>query len=364
MTVNYNNTKTMKGAAVGTIIPWTGALSAVPAGWLLCNGSYENIADYPELYACIGTTYGSGVGVFRLPTMGGRTLADITAANVPSGTPAVFTNLIGTDGSNTTANNVTSNIDLTVNIDNNAATGGYAAIMDDVSPTNPAYFESFKTTERKLGDLHMATHTHTGEYNSVQKLNSPRIEACQGAGSNSPFSGCGLFGNADCCETLSHYLVELNWTANQVNAIYKNSILGGYPIGGSGNDPSVNASGTPTTNSPPRVNGPPKNWLGSSDDTLLKSENSGYAFNWPTTLSGDFTTWTTGNTNQLTGHAHGDINYSINAGNFNISQPVTVDDIQPGNITPINTTGNVGILSMEADTATPSLTSTYVIKAF
>lgn len=366
MTQYYNNQKSMKGACIGTIIPWTGSLTDIPRGWLLCNGTYENQADYPELYAIIGTTYGSGVGVFRLPQIGNRTLADIKndTTYIGSGLPSALTSLIGNEGSNNTSNTETSNIDLNVNIDNNAATGGYNAVLTGVNPNNPAYFSSFKTTERKLGDLHMASHSHEGEYQSVTKLSSPRVEACQGFGANSPFTGCGLFGNADCCQNLTHYLVELNWTANQVNALYKNSILGGYPIGGSGNAPAYNAGGTPSVNSPPRVNSSPKNWLGSSDDTLLKSENLGYAWNFPTTLSGDYTTWTTNTTSQLTGHAHGDINYSVNRGNFNLATPVSIADIQPGTVAPINTSGNQGVLKIEANTATPSVSITYIIRAF
>lgn len=360
MSINYNNTKSMKGAAVGTIIPWSGAITEIPVGWLLCNGQFLENDAYPYLFEVIGATYGSGVGVFRLPQIGGKTLADMRTSYLPAGTSSAFTNLIGEDQSNNNSNNYVSNIDMRVDIDNSAASGGYTGTLSDVNATNPAYFSSFKTTERKLSDMHMATHTHVGEYNSVSKLNSPRIEACQNFGANAPFSGCNDFGNSDCCETLSHYLVELNWTANQVNALYRNSILGGFPIGGSANVPSVQASGTPTTNSPPRVNSIPKNWLGSSDDTILKSD----PYNWPTTLSGDYTRWTAPGINQLTGHAHGDINYSINVGNFSISQPVSVSDIQPGNITPVNTAGNVDILKIDVDVATPSVSTTYIIKAF
>jgi len=356
----------MKGACVGTIIPWTGSLTEIPRGWLLCNGTFENIADYPDLYSVIGVTYGAGVGVFRLPQIGNRTLADIKndTAYIGSGQPSVVTSLMGNDGSNNTSNLETSNIDLNVNISNAAAAGGYNAVLTGVNPNNPAYFDAFKTTERKLGDLHMASHSHEGSYQSVTKLTSPRVEACQGFGANSPFTGCGLFGNADCCEGLNHYLVELNWTGNSVNALYKNSILAGYPIGGSGNDPSYLAQGTPTVNSPPRVNASPKNWLGTVDDTELKSEALGYAWNFPTTLSSDYTNWTTNTTSQLTGHSHGDLNYSINRGNFNLATPVSLSDIQTGTVAPVNVTGNVGVLKVEVDTATPSLSITYIIRAF
>lgn len=42
--------------------------SAVPAGWLVCDGTVYNIADYPELAAKLGSTYGGdGVTTFAVP---------------------------------------------------------------------------------------------------------------------------------------------------------------------------------------------------------------------------------------------------------------------------------------------------------
>lgn len=44
-----------------------------PSGgnWLLCDGSYVNRADYPALFAAIGTAFdiAAGAGVFKLPDM-------------------------------------------------------------------------------------------------------------------------------------------------------------------------------------------------------------------------------------------------------------------------------------------------------
>lgn len=42
--------------------------SAVPAGWLICDGTVYNVADYPELAAKLGSTYGGdGVTTFAVP---------------------------------------------------------------------------------------------------------------------------------------------------------------------------------------------------------------------------------------------------------------------------------------------------------
>lgn len=49
------------------------AFSTAPAGWLLCQGQSVLRADYPDLFAAIGTTYGSTSGTtFNLPDMRGR----------------------------------------------------------------------------------------------------------------------------------------------------------------------------------------------------------------------------------------------------------------------------------------------------
>jgi len=63
------------GVPVGTILPFAGA--AAPYGYLLCDGSEQEIAKYRDLYNIIGTTYGNPfrgqVGLtFVLPDLRGR----------------------------------------------------------------------------------------------------------------------------------------------------------------------------------------------------------------------------------------------------------------------------------------------------
>lgn len=57
------------GLPVGSITAYAGKFT--PSGWLLCDGSSVSRTDYPELYATIGTTYGSGDGrtTFNLPML-------------------------------------------------------------------------------------------------------------------------------------------------------------------------------------------------------------------------------------------------------------------------------------------------------
>lgn len=58
----------------GVIADFAGG--SAPDGWLLCGGQSVNRADYPALFAVIGTTYGSASGsTFNLPDCRGRVTA-------------------------------------------------------------------------------------------------------------------------------------------------------------------------------------------------------------------------------------------------------------------------------------------------
>jgi len=58
---------------IGEIVCYAGSTSP-DAGWLLCDGSSLLRADYPALFAVIGTTYGAADGThFNVPDLAGRT---------------------------------------------------------------------------------------------------------------------------------------------------------------------------------------------------------------------------------------------------------------------------------------------------
>jgi microcystin-dependent protein len=77
---------------IGSVQMYAG--STAPTGWAICNGSELAIASFGDLYAVIGTRYGSltngsggaGTSHFRLPSFGSRVPKGIT-----SGTPTVPT---------------------------------------------------------------------------------------------------------------------------------------------------------------------------------------------------------------------------------------------------------------------------------
>lgn len=57
---------------VGAVMAFAG--SSAPANWLLCDGSAVSRTTYGQLFAAIGTTYGTGDGstTFNLPDLRGR----------------------------------------------------------------------------------------------------------------------------------------------------------------------------------------------------------------------------------------------------------------------------------------------------
>lgn len=69
---DYN---TLLGVPAGCIMPYAGATA--PDGWLLCHGQAVSRTTYADLFAAIGTTYGSGDGstTFNLPDLRGRVAA-------------------------------------------------------------------------------------------------------------------------------------------------------------------------------------------------------------------------------------------------------------------------------------------------
>ena len=59
------------GVPAGTVMPFAGG-GNVPYGWIACQGQLLSQADYPDLFAAIGTTWGGDAINFNLPHFGGR----------------------------------------------------------------------------------------------------------------------------------------------------------------------------------------------------------------------------------------------------------------------------------------------------
>lgn len=58
------------------------ATATLPSGYLWCNGSTYNQADYPALYEEIGTTFGAGgAGTFKVPNIQDRVVQGASATD-------------------------------------------------------------------------------------------------------------------------------------------------------------------------------------------------------------------------------------------------------------------------------------------
>lgn len=89
--------KPVSGVAAGIIAWFPG--TAVPDGWLLCNGANVSRTTYANLFAAIGTKYGSGNGssTFTLPNLSGRFIEGTTSTGSVGNTySAGLPNITGT----------------------------------------------------------------------------------------------------------------------------------------------------------------------------------------------------------------------------------------------------------------------------
>lgn len=88
---------TLLNVPVGTVLDYAG--SAVPSGYLECDGSAVSRTAYPALFASIGTTWGAGDGstTFNIPDLRGRVAVGRTIYKADSGVAGANKNLLYTD---------------------------------------------------------------------------------------------------------------------------------------------------------------------------------------------------------------------------------------------------------------------------
>lgn len=74
----------------GSVVEYAGAVTTIPSGWLLCDGSAVSRTIYAGLYASLGVVYGAGDGstTFNLPDMRGRVPVGVGTATGAAGATA------------------------------------------------------------------------------------------------------------------------------------------------------------------------------------------------------------------------------------------------------------------------------------
>jgi hypothetical protein len=196
----YQETKTMRAAVIGTIMAWTGGLSSIPDGWIICDGSTLEAKRYPLLVQAIGDTYntlasnlGGGfpnyTGNFVLPNLtDGRMLMDIEpdyfvggnnprpgvidndqdaadiitpfiGDNIDNGVPVVFSG----------ANSLKTDVVFTLNV-----RSGYGGNISGNTIIDGSGEKTVYIGGRKLGHEHIRPHGHPGQYPSISFTDANR----------------------------------------------------------------------------------------------------------------------------------------------------------------------------------------------
>ena len=185
---NYGALKTMRGAAVGTIMPWTGSLTDIPPGWIICDGTSKVASEYPLLAQVIGDTYGGSTGfslasfpwtndtntTFTLPQIDQRALADIDSSYFGSG--AIDANIDTSEALSAVGTYIGTDVGNGTNFVDDA----YTDILFSYTPQNDfsagisgmtlnAGFglKTVYTAPRKLGRRHIPIHAHPTEIPTI-----------------------------------------------------------------------------------------------------------------------------------------------------------------------------------------------------
>ncbi len=77
----FINTPSLWSVPIGTVLPWAGAASSLPSGWLICDGAAVSRTTYSDLHALLKDANGSnsypfgsgnGSSTFNVPDLRGR----------------------------------------------------------------------------------------------------------------------------------------------------------------------------------------------------------------------------------------------------------------------------------------------------
>jgi len=364
MAVNYNFLKSLKGTAIGTVVPWTGDLSKIPTGWLECNNQSLLVDSYPMLYEIIGNKYGGILNVdFRLPNIAGKALVDYHSSHASiSGydIPQLHTDLI--NDSNDTGNE--SNFSRTSDIDlfafYNEAVNNMLGFVTETDLNDPVFFDGVTVSGRVLGDHHIGTHVHANTFDVISKP-SQFAEECQADGGAYncaiPFGPC-----QDDCANLQFNRVEANNSAPDRQRI---GIFDGTPAGGdkfyTGGAYS-NADGWAARRNPGQNGSTNYNYVDSGNMDTEESISNPWSFAAVDTSS-PYANFVNSGQDNLNAHTHPAQFFQITKGSMTTPATIVLNTVSRGNVQPVNST-NVGIGVIRANTETPNATVLHIIRAY
>lgn len=387
MAVGYNNLRVGEGCAIGTIVAFAGGAGQIPKGWLACNGRILNSTGagaYEDLYDVIGNQYDYGntqSGVFRLPNLNGA-IIDINtnmSNNLPSGSiPASYTQYVNNanDGPNEFLGGTSSNFDLKIQIDPNPVNTRFSGSFKNLELNEPFYSDIVTTIGRVLGDHHLASHNHSGTYPTISETSTNGAAKCDAFGTDpandSPVKNCeektyfAIEANGNCRFFASSFTKMTGPTgSNAWGQNFRNS---------SGNNYATFQVGA--------LNSPARNYIPETDDVeeadqsrrgatpSLTSEDAnlscGYwvgqaLYGYGTFLNIDETNFAFGN---ASAHTHDPVPFDITKGSMRPPTLISTNNIQIGDVTPINdAVTDIATINF-ANVEQASVNLIYIIRAY
>ena len=194
MAVDYNTSRSMKAAAIGTIMPYSGEIANIPKGWKSCNGDSIKCEDYPLLARVIRDTYG-GTNVnfddanfifpytgynsayINLPNLNQRGIADIDYNYFGSSAPNaiidtlearnVVDDYIGTSSIINANLALIDNFQAITDVNFTLPTVSTTGIVGGQTEIGGIAQKTVYTMPRKLGRNHFPSHTHPTQITSI-----------------------------------------------------------------------------------------------------------------------------------------------------------------------------------------------------
>lgn len=367
MAVNYNFLKSLKGTAIGTIVPWTGDITAIPKGWIQCNGQTISVTDFPYLYEVLGNKYGGTANTnFKVPNIQGKSLVDYhtshdgatTYGNSTISMPSSFESLI--NDNNDIPNEVnlvrTSNIDLFASY--NTDVNNFLGFIEDTDLNDPIFFDGLSTAGRAMGDAHYPSHGHGGSFTVVAKPNQ-WAEACQTGG----FINGILANSNDDCESPQFNRIEANNPADERQRI---GIFDGSPVSGQKlyfqSDDYGSAAGWAARRNPGQNQSTNYNYVDSSNMQTVGDISGNWSFAAVDTNT-SYANFVNAGQDAMDAHTHPVMFYSLTKGSMNVPATLVVNDAGRGNLAPLNS-ANQAIASIRVNTQTPQLSILHIIRAY
>ena len=228
----YQESKTAKGAAIGTIMPWGGGITSIPKGWIICDGQNADAAAYPLLAQTIGDTYNTGTssfggsfpsytGTIKIPDLNQKALMDVEDAyfaggGSPTGRNAdedadarlLLQNKIGTHESQSITTSYTDvYTDVVFTLDETTDATGYQGKITGHTKEDGDGFQTIYIAPRKLGRRHVPRHAHRGSYPTISQSSATQ-----------PGAGVIPFGEVE--YTVRFHAVDNEWGDDRGDTYY------------------------------------------------------------------------------------------------------------------------------------------------